>query len=159
MLINCPNCGRPVSDTAKECPHCKSFLEKKPTEQDYHTLPLEKQWQLENEFAKETSSKCPSKLKEEFSQFKKKFSTNGIIALLVFIPIFMIYTFIAITKPADDSILMPLLAIAAVFLLVLEIVVMVASIKIKKKIKNCAVEIDLNNKKYIDWLQKRNITF
>ena len=33
MLIPCPNCGKPISDLAKECIHCKTVINAEPEEQ------------------------------------------------------------------------------------------------------------------------------
>lgn len=55
-LIECPNCGGKISDTAEKCVHCgksaKKEVEQKPAEpmQKFATLSGEKQKQLQSEF-------------------------------------------------------------------------------------------------------------
>ena len=77
MLMQCPNCGKPVNDKAHECIHCKHQLNAQistaqpldNTEQpatDYKILSREKKKNLLAEFAKEQPKKAGT-LKKTFT--------------------------------------------------------------------------------------------
>ena len=55
-LIDCPQCGKKVSDSAKSCPHCGLDLEQAKADEGasktYHLLPLAEQKQLQEEFSR-----------------------------------------------------------------------------------------------------------
>lgn len=82
MLINCPNCGKPVSDTISECPHCKVALEKKEGKRYYNDLSYEEKLKLEKEYAEEHSCKTLTELKNSFAINHKIGFTSLIIAWL-----------------------------------------------------------------------------
>ena len=57
MLIPCPNCGKPISDLAKECIHCKTVINAEPEEQkeqiDFMQLSSKEQKELQKQFVSE----------------------------------------------------------------------------------------------------------
>lgn len=55
-LISCPQCGKPISDTAKVCPHCgldvSGEQRRRANEREYSRMPKEKQSELREEYDK-----------------------------------------------------------------------------------------------------------
>jgi len=92
MLINCPKCGKPISDKAKFCPHCNEIFqevierENNPPK-DYSKLPEREREQLLNDFIKENPKQAETMIKvKKSTQKNNTFAPMAIcvLGLMVF---------------------------------------------------------------------------
>ncbi|MBR2646038.1 MAG: zinc ribbon domain-containing protein [Clostridia bacterium] len=89
MLINCPNCGKPVSDKAQKCQHCQTLIRTTALKSEmtsYASLSKDKQAVLLSEFKNEYPNDY--KVLDQVRFFK--IASIICITLTIIIPIFLI---------------------------------------------------------------------
>ena len=86
MLYACPNCGKPISDSALMCPHCKKSFASKEDCKDYSKLSQCEKDNLLQEFMKEKPSFKADK--ENLSKGNRSVKILGtLFMILVFVTI------------------------------------------------------------------------
>lgn len=156
MLINCPNCGKPISDTARECPHCKTILAGKREKCYYVDLSREEQIKLEKEYAKENTCKTVSELNSALAMANKIKTILFIIVMAcvvaVVVPLFK-YSSMDFSDIPSGAKMLIICGIVLAF--ILTIVACVFSKKRKKTANECIIR----SRAYKLWLEDRNIYF
>ena len=156
MLINCPKCGKPISEYADICMHCKSHLKEETMQsvdnrnkqmKNYLDLSEEEKKELYKQFEKEN----PTLKGERDSLIKNNKVSN--IALIIFLisgilpSIYSILTTFSSSLPKLSLFIRIVFGIIAVVSLVISII---SHISIKSNFKKLA------EKDFDEWLEERN---
>ncbi len=157
MLIYCTNCGKPISDQAKVCPHCNfvfaDVVEKQNRQTvDYMTLPQDQKDRLVEEFSKDYPMHGMNIAGQANSKKKDKvFSIIGLVlgSLMVAV-IFFMFSDMDNLKGSEPPMLFWVVMILFVGFMVMFIITMV------QRKKGGGNYESLKSHKYFElWLKKR----
>ena len=113
-LVNCPNCGKPVSDSAEACPHCgfefKAERIKKEVEREYGRLPVEKQKQLRDEYDRIYPTYKKSAVK------RKKLSVFVLVGFLITFVLMVIIALLGLHEGLEIYLILTTVVAVIIFL-------------------------------------------
>lgn len=155
MLINCPKCGKPISDKAKICPHCNEEFHdviKKESVQlrDYVNLSDLERKQLLEKFKKAEPKQAEGLARQEKTR-KKSMYLLGFIMVLSFIMAIALFIVCLIVWETSFSFCF------TVFLVVFIVPPSVFIISIIFKVQGNWYEELVSWKYHEEWLKKNNI--
>lgn len=157
MLIYCTNCGKPISDQAKVCPHCNfvfaDVVEKQSRQTvDYMTLPQDKKDGLLEEFSKDYPMHGMNVSSLTGSKKKSKVFMYASLPLLLVAVVLMMIPLVSNDKPLGND--PPPIIILALILAVAGLALSIVAIILQKK--GGGNYQSLKSYKYFElWLDKR----
>ena len=163
MLIECPKCGKPVSDKAKKCLHCGVVINKTQDAEknscannktEYYELDKEDRKRLLLEFGKEEPLHYKN-IRNNFMRTILQIVVGGIASLLTILGLIILFTTgidrLDVAKPqaVDFIIAFGTLAVAILMYLMLGVCMIINKLSRQKDI--------IAFKHYETWLNKRDI--
>ncbi len=162
-LINCPHCGKQVSDTQEKCIHCggelKESLDKQIDYKQYYTLPAAEQKALRAEFYK-TDPTYAERDKAAAAMLKKVNVTSILRVVIGSITIlFMIIARICSAtmgkKFQDNSALLYTFVIIIVVGFIALMIAFALNLVFRSKFKKCRHNQLIIEKRYQKWLKEQ----